>query len=165
MASSGHNGKNESFIGFSYGISLSFLDQYGNEITVKNAIQPIQMYIPRDPSLYNNEYLLVNVSSNLNISNDSQILPNAIFIYATNASIHIQIQPNNTNIGYLILLKFDSSPILTSTKMSYDFWTLLCPNSTDYYQVNDTCSSVLDSYYLFFLNMAQVYKFLFYDFV
>lgn len=156
MASSGHNGRNESFIGFSYGISLSLLDQYGIEIVVKNSLRPIEMIIPRDSDLFNNDYVYVDVNS-LNISNGSQILPNGILLYATNSSIHIQIKPNNSNSGYLALLKYGSSPILTSEASSYDFWKIFCPNSTDYHQINDPgTGSLLDYYYLLFLNMKQV---------
>lgn len=160
MAASGHNGRNESFIGFSYGMSLSFLDQNGNEIPVKNTLEPIQMFIPRDPNLLDNEYMLVNVSSNSTlVRNNSQILPNAFVVYPTNASLHIQIKPENLSVGYLALVKFGSSPILDSLTKMYDFWQLLCPNSTsDFYQVYDKSTNTTDYFYLIFLDMHQVSK-------
>lgn len=157
MATSGFNGRNETFIGYSYGLSLSFLDQNGNELAIKNTLRPIQVYIPRDPNLLNNDYKYVNVSYYTNTSNDSQILPNGLYIYATNASLHIQIKPTNSSVGYLVLIKFGSSPILTSSTQIYDNWTVLCPNSTDYYRVNDTTAgNTLDEFYLVFFNMQQV---------
>lgn len=158
MASSGHNGRNESFIGFSYSIGLSFLDQDGNEIVVNNMREPIEMLIPRDPNLLNNHYLLVNVSDNssTSISNASQILRNAFVIYPTNASLHIQIKPDNESVGYLTLIKLGSSPILDTLTKMYDFWHILCPNSSDFRQVYDNTTGSLDYYYLIFLSMEQV---------
>ena len=156
MAASGHNGRNESFIGFSYGISLSFLDQNGNEIVIKNMREPIKMHIPRYPKLIDNEYLFVNVTDNsTKITNSSQIMPNAFIIYPKNASLHVQIKPENTSVGYLTLVKLGSSPILDHLTKLYDFWQILCPNSSDFYQINDTASG-LDYYYLMFLSMGQV---------
>ena len=156
MANSGHNGKNESFIGFSYSIGLSFLDQDGIEIDITNTLKPIELHIPRDSNLLNNVYLYVNVSpASLNVSAGSQFLPNALFIYAVNASLHIQIKPNNSNIGYLALVKFGSTPILNATAAIYDYWKFLCPNSADYQHVNDS-NGAIDSYYLLFMNMKQV---------
>ena len=51
MAVSGHNGDNESFIGFSSSIALSFYDENINELDISNAPNPIDIFISRDPSV------------------------------------------------------------------------------------------------------------------
>lgn len=155
MAQSGHNGKNESHIGYSYGLDLSFLDENGNEIVIQNIAKPIEMWIPRANNIPYDNYLHVN-TSNFTILESQQILPNSLNIASTNASLHIQLKPSNINVAYLFLIKFGSSPKLNSTYSSYDFWNALCPNSTSYYTVNDTIAQQMDSFYLIFLNQAQV---------
>lgn len=166
MALSGHNGRNESLVGYSYGLDLCFLDENGNEIDVHDTLKPIQMYIPRDSNLPYDQYEFVN-TSNFTVTSENQILPNAMRIYGTNASLHIQIKPVNESVAYLILVKFGSTPLLNATTSSYDFWEILCPNSTNSYTVLDsTTGALLDSYYLVFMSQKTVvYQFYSYNLV
>jgi len=157
MAPSGFNGRNESRTGYSYSLDLSFLDQNGNTIVIENIPQPIEMAIPRDSTLPDNVYLYVNTSTFV-INSTLQILPNSLTITATNASLHIQLKPSNSSIAYLFLLKFGSTPQLgiNSGTDSYDYWTILCPNSSDYVTINDTDTKIMDSFYLIFFNQSRV---------
>lgn len=158
MALSGHNGRNESRIGFSYGLDLSFQDQYGNTIPVENTLQPIDMWIPRDPSLYKDVYTFVDTTK-FNLKPSLQILPNWFKITSTNCSVHIQLKPAKANVAYLVMLKFGTTPVLNSTNSSYDYWQFLCPNSSQYYTINYTNTGEIDSFYQIFLNQAQVNEF------
>lgn len=77
-------------------------------------------------------------------------------ISSTNASLHIQLKPQNFNLAYLALVRFGQTPILNATVKQYDYWKVLCPNSSDIYSVNDTNIGAIDTFYLIFMNMAQV---------
>lgn len=153
MAQSGFNGRNETRVGYSYGLDLSFLDENGQAVIIENIPEPIEMTIPRDNILPNNAYTYVN-TSNMTIYSFQQILPNSFTITAKNASLHIQIKPSNPDVAYLFLIKFGSTPQLNEIINSYDYWTILCPNSSDYYTINDT--KTIDSFYLVFYNQEKL---------
>ena len=116
-------------------ISLSLLDQHGNEILIQtNLTHPIELIIPRDPNTIIPSMTLQNVSSfnstphyqlfNLHYINITTILP---------ISVHFEMHPLNTSLGYLFIYKFDTSPILNSTINEIDGWTLFCPSSKFYF--------------------------------
>ena len=127
MAVSGHNGDNESFIGFSSSIGLSFYDENINEIEISNAPNPIEIVISRDPSVSQNKYQYVNVSQ-IKLTSGSYFLLNGFKIKSTNASIHIELKPLNLSIGYLLVMKKGYSPIVNSTYSDYDSFKLMCPS-------------------------------------
>jgi hypothetical protein len=148
MASSGFNGNNETNIGLSSSVELSFHDENGRQIDVTNSKSPIDLRIPRDgPS--NLTFQFVNATQ-VNISSGSQLLPNSFSIKSNNASVHLQIKPLDLSIGYLVVLKFGYTPVLNSEKADYDFFKVLCPYSSDYVTLFN------ESFYLFFLNSSQV---------
>jgi hypothetical protein len=109
-------------------ISLSILDQYGNEVPIQtNISQPIQIIIPRDPNL---------IIPSMNLQNVTSIPHNQIFnlhyvnITSTLAvSIHLEIHPLDTTLAYLFIYKFDQSPKLNSSINQIDGWTLFCPSN------------------------------------
>jgi hypothetical protein len=77
---------------------------------------------------------LQNVTS-LNSTPHSQLF-NLQFVNITNPlaiSVHFEIFPLNTNLGYLFIYKFDNSPILNSSMNQIDGWTLFCPLSEFYF--------------------------------
>jgi hypothetical protein len=127
MAVSGHNGDNESFIGFSSSIGLSFNDENINEIDISNAPNPIDIVITRDPSVSQNKYQYVNVSQ-IKLTSGSYFLLNGFKIKSTNASIHIELKPLNLSLGYLLVMKKGFSPIVNSTYSDYDSYMLMCPS-------------------------------------
>jgi hypothetical protein len=57
------------------------------------------------------------------------MLQNAFNITSTNASIHIELKPIDQRVGYLIALKYGSSPIINETYSSYDEFKLICPSN------------------------------------
>ncbi len=48
MASCMHNGNNETKIGSSHSVAITFSDINGNEIQITNSSQVIDIWIPRD---------------------------------------------------------------------------------------------------------------------
>lgn len=112
-------------------VSLTVLDSNGIEVSIRtNRTQPIELIIPRDPSLVippmaPQDFTAFNTGPadqlfNLHQNDISSSLP---------ISVHFEIQPANKTVGYLFIYKFDSPPILTNAKNQIDGWTLLCPHS------------------------------------
>jgi len=127
MAVSGHNGNNESFIGMSASIGLSFYDQYMNEIEISNTQNPIDIVIKRDPNLPEFSFQYVKATQ---IQLSSFLLSNAFNITATNASIHIELMPSNLTIGYLLVIKFGYMPIINSTYADFSSFKIFCPSNS-----------------------------------
>ncbi|CAF3781572.1 unnamed protein product [Rotaria sp. Silwood1] len=112
-------------------ISLSLLDNNKNEISIRtNFNHPIELIIVRDVNFILPSMTLQNVIS-FNLTSHNQLF-NLHFINITSnfsISIHIEIYPLNTNISYLCIYKFDSTPLLNSSINQIDSWTLFCPIS------------------------------------
>jgi hypothetical protein len=131
MAVCGHNGDNESFIGFSSSIELSFFDENLNEIEIIDTAKPIDIVIPRDPSVSKHPYQYVNVSQ-FKLPYDSFILQNSFNLISTNASIHIELKPLNQSIGYILVFKLGFSPIVNSIQTDYDSFKIFCPSKKSF---------------------------------
>jgi len=101
---------------------------------------------------------LQNVTS-LNSTPHSQLF-NLQFVNITNPlaiSVHFEILPLNTNLGYLFIYKFDNSPILNSSMNQIDGWTLFCPLSEFYfsyfiYQIFLNIDLTNESIYTYFID-------------
>ncbi len=128
------NSKSQSNTNLSTLLSLSILDQYGNEVSIQtNASHPIEIIIPRDPNLIIPQMILQNVTSmnstphnrlfNLNYLNITSSLP---------ISVHFEMHPLNLSLAYLFIYKFDQTPLLNSSINQIDGWTLFCPSSKLY---------------------------------
>jgi hypothetical protein len=112
-------------------ISLSILDENLNEISIQtNLNDSIEIVIPRDPNLIISSMYLQNViSTNFTLHNQLFNL-HYVNISSTYAiSVHFEIRSLNSNLGYLFIYKFDSSPQLNSSIDQIDGWTLFCPSS------------------------------------
>ena len=125
MAPTGFNGDNETSIGLSHTVSISFSETDGNEIPISNSSQLIDVWIPRDPNSPRLSPIYVNTS--FNNRPGSQLFPIAFNVTSSNASIHLEFAPLNSSVGYVILLKFNMTPKLNSTYQDYDSWRLFCP--------------------------------------
>jgi hypothetical protein len=89
---------------------------------------------------------LQNVSG-INGTPHNQIF-NFYYINITNnlsVSVHFEMQSLNISLGYLLIYRFDQSPILNTSMNQIDGWTLFCPPS------NQTNGSI----YRYFLNNQQ----------
>ena len=125
------NSKSQPNTNLSRSVSLSILDQYENEISIRtNENQSIEIIIPRDPKLIIPPMIFQNVLS-LNSNPHNQIF-NLHYVNITSTfvvSVHFEIHSLNTNLVYLFIYKFDESPRLNSSIDQIDGWTLLCPSS------------------------------------
>ena len=128
MAISGHNGNNESLIGMSSSIGLSFYETETNDkISITQSVSPIELFIHRDTNLVY-PYQYVNISEFEFSSVTQQFLFNTFNLTTQNASVHIELKPLNTkSIGYLIVLKLGYLPVVNSTYADYTFFELFCP--------------------------------------
>jgi hypothetical protein len=125
MAVSGHNGKNETLIGMSSSIGLSFYDQNMNEIEITQTQRPIEMIIKREPNMADYSFQYINISL---FQLSSSFLTNAFYLTANNASIHIEIKPVNFTIGYLFVMKLGYTPIMNFTFADFTSFKILCPS-------------------------------------
>jgi len=99
-------------------ISFSLFDSIGNEISLD---YPIEIFIPRDPNRILPPMILQNVTSRLQLFNFHYVNTTTIL----SISIHIEIEPLNSSVGYLLIYKFDQIPKLNEI----DGWTVLCPEN------------------------------------
>jgi hypothetical protein len=129
MASCLHNGDNESFIGLSQSFSISFSDYSGNEIEVPSSSQSIDIWISRDSSfLLSSKIKLMNSTNLKNNGTKSQLYPIVFTKAAMNSSLNIEFSPLNYSVGYLVLMKFNSTPKINGTLLDFDSWRMFCPS-------------------------------------
>jgi hypothetical protein len=125
--------KSQSNTNLSTSISLSILDQNGNEISIPTTLnRPFEIIIPRDPNMIIPSMTLQNVTS-IN-STSHNFLFNLYYINLVHpnnltTSVQIEMQSLNNNLGYLFIYKFDNSPQLNSSIKQIDGWSLFCPSS------------------------------------
>jgi hypothetical protein len=120
------NSKSSSNTNVSTSISLTILDQNENKISIEtNSLQPIEIIIPRDPNRIIPPMILQNVTST-NTTPHNQLFQ----LYYVNLtsdlsiSVHLEIEPLNSNIDYLLIYKFDQIPQLNSSINQIDGWTV-----------------------------------------
>jgi len=101
-------------------ISFSLFDSDGNEIFLDHSIE---IMIPRDPNRILPPMILQNITS---IPHQQLFNFHYVNITATlSISVHIEIEPSNSSVGYLLIYKFDRIPQLNEI----DGWTVFCPSN------------------------------------
>ena len=125
MAVSGHNGNNETLIGMSSSIDLSFFDENMNELQIVNTQKSIDIIIKRDPNIPDYPFQYVNTTQ-LKLS--TPFVPNAFNLTSKNASIHIEIKPVNFSISYLVVMKLGFTPIINSSFADFNSFKIFCPS-------------------------------------
>ncbi len=128
MAVSGFNGANETQIGSSGSVGFDIYDDNYNKINVSNSINPIDIWINKTQPI-NFKFSAAINTSNLN-SSSSQFIQLRINFTTKSASIHVHIKPDDPNLGYYVLFKFNGSPTLSSIDMNFDYLKIMCPNSS-----------------------------------
>lgn len=133
---SASNSRSQANTNLSTTVSLSMLDQNGNDVPVQASIDhPFEVIIPRDANMVVPSMTLQNITSS-NITPHSQLF-NLHFVNITpsqsssnlTVSLHLEIRPLNASLGYLLIYRFDGSPQLNSSINQTDGWSLLCPSS------------------------------------
>ena len=112
-------------------ISLTILDQNLAEVLIQaNLTNPIELMIPRDPNMVMPSMILQNVTA-INATPHNQLFYLSYVDIANRPpiSVHFEIHPIATSLGYLFIYKFETSPILNSSINQIDGWTLFCPSS------------------------------------
>ena len=127
MAISGHNSDNETFIGLSNGVDLSFYDDKNKKIPITQSVSPIKIIIQRDKAaIISSPFLYVNATF-IGFLPRKFLLQNSFTIKMSNASVHIEIKPLNESIAYLFVLKFGHMPIVNETNADYSAFQIFCP--------------------------------------
>lgn len=130
IASFGHSQSNTNL---SRSISLSIIDENGNDISISSTIDhPYRFLISRDPNSILPSMTLQNVTSYHFIRHNLLFNLHYINIGQSNElrkSVHIEMKSFNDILGYLMIYRFDHSPQLNSTVNFIDGWTLFCPSS------------------------------------
>lgn len=132
MAYAGLNGDNETNIGASKSISLTFYDSNKTEIAVNYEENPIEFYITRNVSDELTPFVEYNTSAILSLmraANDWTLFYNVFNLTGANLSVHVQIKPKNVT-QYLVFLKYGGLPQLNSRKIDFDVWQLFCENGS-----------------------------------
>ena len=129
MAVSGHNGNNETKMGMSTSIGLSFYDKNMKEIEIINTQSPIELIIKRDQNIPDYDFQYVNISD---IKLTDIYLQNAFNLTANNASIHIELKPLNYSLGYLLVMKLGYPPIFNSTYTDFTSYKIFCPSNSSF---------------------------------
>ena len=106
-----------------------FSDNNGDEIEIAESSKLIEIWIPRDLNLpaLNPHYVNISKIENNNNDSESKLFLIGLNVTALNSSIHVEISPLNSSIGYLVLLKFNMTPRINSTFKDYDYWNMFCP--------------------------------------
>ena len=131
MATSGHNGNNETLTGRSSSIGLSFYDILkASKSEISNSRAPIQMKIPRDERNLDSYYQFINVSG---LGSEQRFIKNSFNLTTTNVSLYIELKSaTNASVGvgkktgYLIVVKLGYMPIVNATHADYTSFKLIC---------------------------------------
>ncbi|UJR06735.1 hypothetical protein I4U23_011024 [Adineta vaga] len=129
-------GQSQSNTNLSTSISLTILDDNGQDIPIKTSDNnSIEIIIPRDVNLIMPSMILYNVTS-INTTDDYHYHHHQLFYYhyfnittSLPISVHLEIHPLNMNLSYLLISRFDGIPQLNSSINQIDSWTLLCPSA------------------------------------
>lgn len=170
MALTGNNGDNETSIGLSSSIGLTFYDEMTKkELNIYDLQKPIEFWIKKENDQGESYQFFNGLSFNLNFNQSNltnstnlkiQIIQSSFYFvkysfYKTksNTSFQIQLKPNNKSISYLILLKYSSLPVLNSFQSEYDDWKIFC--SFKDFKINNITN---ESYYSLFENNSKAKK-------
>ncbi|RNA30185.1 polycystic kidney disease 1-like 2, partial [Brachionus plicatilis] len=140
IAPTGTNGANETKIEDSNTVSLEFLDENSNQIGITESRNPIDIWIPRNPTLIV-EFTNVDVA-NLSLPMNASFLPNGITVDAVNISLFIQIRPELLDIGYFVWYKIGLTPGVDDTSVGFCPENIKTVRGETYYQMSINQSEI-----------------------
>ena len=133
---SADNSRLASDTNLSRSVSLTVFDRNGNEVSLQtNVHERIELIIPRDPTMVIPSMTRQNVSSNKTLPHYQLFnlhfiqLPQSKSNNNRSVSLSFEMKPWNTSLAYLLIYRFDNSPLLNSSINQLDGWALLCPSS------------------------------------
>lgn len=120
-------------------ISLSLLDKEGQALSLSTSTdQPFEFIIPRDPQLTIPPMYLQNVT---NSSSAHQLIFNLHYVNISDqggkAAVNLELESMNTSLSYLLIYRFDQSPMWNSSVREIDGWTLFCSSSGGFHYLID----------------------------
>ena len=124
-APTGLNGDNETSVGGSNSVSISFQGKDKSQIEI-NFKEPAEFYIKKASiNMIFEKYNFTHIMELIrNKSSNSVFFYNSFELPGLNISIHFQIRPNISSIGYLTLLKYGGLPTLNNH--DYDHMKVFC---------------------------------------
>ncbi|CAF0876239.1 unnamed protein product, partial [Brachionus calyciflorus] len=140
IAPTGINGANETNIQDSNTVSLEFLDDKSDPIKVSESREPIDLWIPRNPTI-SAEFTQVN-TSNLTLNSNMTFLPNGLTITSVNTSVFIQIEPYFYDIGYFVWYKLGLTPVFNDTSKGFCPEDMKKVRGETYYQMSINQSEI-----------------------
>ncbi|CAF2117161.1 unnamed protein product [Rotaria magnacalcarata] len=106
-------------------VSLTLHDQYGKIMNIKNTTDPFEIVIPRKtntimPPMFREKVTLSPTNLkfkfySINLTHDVNL----------SISLHIDIEPENTDLSYLFIIRFNGAPNYEADLI--DDWKLMCP--------------------------------------
>ena len=100
----------------------------------------MELLIPRDPTSIIPPLFFQNVIS-LSASPHHQLF-NLHYVDLSgmsDVSVHFELHPLSINLSYLLIYRFDRSPVLNTSLQQIDGWSLFCPASKDTYTFISLC--------------------------
>jgi hypothetical protein len=95
----------------------------------------VEIIIPRDPSFRLPPMFQHNVTSMTNDSLDHRLFKLRSIDFDPTSSplfgLHLEVHPLSINLSYLMIYRFDRSPVLNSFLSQVDGWSLFCRPSTN----------------------------------
>lgn len=138
-AVTGLNGDNETNIVDSKQLRLNIYDDNKSEIQINNLANLIDMWIPQYPKADSIAFDLVDVKKmSRNGSNETSnfdangFYSNYFNFTGVNAAVSIQIKPNNTNMGYLVIFKFGEFASFDTFNNAFDKFRCFCPGGNQF---------------------------------
>ena len=111
-------------------ISVTFLDENGNELPFRTSTDhPVEILIPRDPTLIVPAMFLQNVTSLSPAPHQLFHLHLVDLSEMSDVSVHLELRPLSIDLSYLLIYRFDQAPILIRSLQQIDGWSLFCPAS------------------------------------
>jgi hypothetical protein len=106
-------------------VSLKIHDQSGDIIDIKNTVDPFEIRIPHENNHLMPPMIRQNVTSSSTNSKFRYHYINLEHNLNLSIALHIDIEPENPNLSYLIIIRFSGMPDFETNLI--DQWKLLCP--------------------------------------
>ena len=106
-------------------VSLSLHNRSGKIISIKNTTNPFEIRIPQQPNQLMPSMIRQNVKSSAKSMKFNYHHVNLTHHSNFSLALHIDIEPENVNLSYLLILRFSGLPNIQSDLI--DERKLLCP--------------------------------------
>jgi hypothetical protein len=98
-------------------ISLNLLDQDENDLLLHTTVG---LLIPRDPTSIIPQTFLQNVTHSSSPHHQLFNLPHVDLSGMSDVSVHLELRPLSIDLSYLLIYRFDRSPVLNTSLQQID---------------------------------------------